>query len=88
MVLVPFSSFDKEERKSNFRANLSDNYFTNRQDRYVLFNDSKSLADFFDNLVKTVGNFSFKMKHDNTLTLPDDESVHPFTGESSVSAQS
>ncbi|XP_046352189.2 CDP-diacylglycerol--glycerol-3-phosphate 3-phosphatidyltransferase, mitochondrial-like isoform X1 [Haliotis rufescens] len=60
-------------------ANLSDNYFTNRQDRYVLFNDSKSLADFFDNLVKTVGNFSFKMNHDNTLTLPDDESVHPFT---------
>ncbi|XP_046579098.1 CDP-diacylglycerol--glycerol-3-phosphate 3-phosphatidyltransferase, mitochondrial-like isoform X1 [Haliotis rubra] len=59
-------------------ANLSDNYFTNRQDRYVLFNDSKSLADFFDNLVKTVGNLSFKMKHDNTLALADEESIHPF----------
>ncbi|PIO55992.1 phospholipase D domain protein, partial [Teladorsagia circumcincta] len=31
-------------------ANLSDNYFVNRQDRYVVF-ENKELADFFHNIV-------------------------------------
>ncbi len=35
-------------------ANLSDTYFTNRQDRYILFKRSPALADFFASLMNAL----------------------------------
>ncbi|CAB1338588.1 unnamed protein product [Coregonus sp. 'balchen'] len=39
-------------------ANLSDSYFTNRQDRYVLLENCWEVADFFSDLVGAVGDVS------------------------------
>ncbi|XP_050391449.1 CDP-diacylglycerol--glycerol-3-phosphate 3-phosphatidyltransferase, mitochondrial [Patella vulgata] len=59
-------------------ANLSDNYFVNRQDRYILFNECGDLADFFDKMIQTVSKFSFQLKPDNSVTLHPNWSLHPF----------
>lgn len=61
-------------------ANLSENYFTNRQDRYILFSDCKRMADFFHELVKAVASFSFSLQPDDTLKLHKMCSVHPYKG--------
>ncbi|XP_076461588.1 CDP-diacylglycerol--glycerol-3-phosphate 3-phosphatidyltransferase, mitochondrial-like [Babylonia areolata] len=61
-------------------ANLSNDYFTNRQDRYILFNDCKDMADFFDELVKTVASFSFQLQKDDTLQLHSTWETHPYLG--------
>lgn len=38
-------------------ANLSEDYFVDRQDRYWIFNDCKDLADYFEDIVGTyIGN--------------------------------
>lgn len=42
-------------------ANLSNDYFTNRQDRYIMIKDKK-LADFYSNFVLKVQEFSFQVK--------------------------
>ena len=42
-------------------ANLSHDYFTNRQDRYVLVRDCERLADFFEALVDAINEFSFRV---------------------------
>ena len=50
-------------------ANLSENYFTNRQDRYFLIRaqfsltlgDCEVLADYFTDLIQTIGTFSYVM---------------------------
>ena len=45
--------------KPNFRrANLSNDYFTNRQDRYHLFS-SKDITDYFFRLHETISRLSF-----------------------------
>lgn len=62
------------------RANLSDQYFTNRQDRYIVFQDCKHLCDFFDKLVSTVSSMSFLLKPDNSVTLHPGWSIHPSEG--------
>nr|CAG4635554.1 EOG090X08SX [Artemia franciscana] len=46
-------------------ANLSEDYFTNRQDRYVLLEDCEELADFYDDLVEIVSTFSFQLDSDD-----------------------
>ncbi|KAJ1823096.1 CDP-diacylglycerol--glycerol-3-phosphate 3-phosphatidyltransferase [Coemansia sp. RSA 2599] len=42
-------------------ANLSRDYFTNRQDRYMKISD-RALTDYFAQLVDTIGGFSFELK--------------------------
>lgn len=37
-------------------ANLSHDYFTNRQDRYMIIRQSPLLANYFDDLLNTVTN--------------------------------
>lgn len=59
-------------------ANLCQDYFTNRQDRYFEIKD-KVLADFYDGLVSKVQQFSFKMDADNNLEMMQGWS-HPFKG--------
>ena len=63
-----------------FSANLSDSYFTNRQDRYILFHQSKELSDFFVRLVQTVASISFSLVPGGELVLPSDLACHPFEG--------
>ena len=61
------------------RANLSNDYFTNRQDRYIYIKNSPNVADYFDDLVKTVSNFSLQLHDNNTTTLDTKRfSAHPY----------
>lgn len=65
--------FDNEVILSG--ANLSSDYFTNRQDRYYVFKSS-SLADFYHNIQKTIGLLSYKVNYSEnksnfTLLWPD-----------------
>jgi CDP-diacylglycerol--glycerol-3-phosphate 3-phosphatidyltransferase len=52
-------------------ANLSNDYFTNRQDRYMEFTNHSPLADYFASLLDTVGSYSFLASAtDTTSTNP------------------
>jgi CDP-diacylglycerol--glycerol-3-phosphate 3-phosphatidyltransferase len=50
-------------------ANLNDDYFKNRQDRYVSF-ASSTLSQYFDELIGLVSSFSFKGTHDGLQSPP------------------
>ncbi|XP_050295706.1 CDP-diacylglycerol--glycerol-3-phosphate 3-phosphatidyltransferase, mitochondrial isoform X2 [Anthonomus grandis grandis] len=50
-------------------ANLSNDYFTNRQDRYMLIKDKK-LTDFYCELVTNVESFCLKMDEEDNLSFP------------------
>ncbi|MGH0121562.1 UNVERIFIED_CONTAM: hypothetical protein FKN15_040689 [Acipenser sinensis] len=60
-------------------ANLSDSYFTNRQDRYILLRDCAELADFFSELVGAVGDVSLQLQPDDTVQVKEGM-VHPYKG--------
>ncbi|XP_040032951.2 CDP-diacylglycerol--glycerol-3-phosphate 3-phosphatidyltransferase, mitochondrial isoform X1 [Gasterosteus aculeatus] len=60
-------------------ANLSDSYFTNRQDRYVLLENCGEVADFFSDLVDAVGDVSLQLQPDDSVTMLDGM-VHPYNG--------
>lgn len=61
-------------------ANLSNDYFTNRQDRYVMIED-KNLANFYHNLVGKVQEFSLKVNHKNEVELHQDWNLLPYDGD-------
>ncbi|KAG8129169.1 hypothetical protein E2320_015837, partial [Naja naja] len=61
-------------------ANLSDSYFSNRQDRYVFLQDSPEIADFFTELVNAVGDVSLQLQQDDTVKIIDGM-VHPYKGD-------
>ena len=50
------------------RANLSHDYFTNRQDRYIEFKNHPALADYWHSLLRTVGSYSFRALATDTST--------------------
>ncbi|OAD53141.1 CDP-diacylglycerol--glycerol-3-phosphate 3-phosphatidyltransferase, mitochondrial [Eufriesea mexicana] len=58
-------------------ANLSNDYFTNRQDRYFLIENCEELCDFYDELVQRVGKFSFVLQPDGTALLNSAMQVNP-----------
>ncbi|XP_077594640.1 CDP-diacylglycerol--glycerol-3-phosphate 3-phosphatidyltransferase, mitochondrial isoform X1 [Stigmatopora nigra] len=60
-------------------ANLSESYFSNRQDRYVLLEDCGQLADFFSELVDAVGDVSLQLASDDSVAMRDGM-VHPYQG--------
>lgn len=60
-------------------ANLSNDYFTNRQDRYYLIKD-KSLTDFYCRLVKKVQSFSLCLDRNDNLTLHRGWNHLPYKG--------
>ncbi|KAM3859650.1 CDP-diacylglycerol--glycerol-3-phosphate 3-phosphatidyltransferase, mitochondrial [Diretmus argenteus] len=60
-------------------ANLSDSYFTNRQDRYVLLDNCGDMADFFSELVGAVGDASLQLQPDDSVTMLEGM-VHPYKG--------
>ncbi|XP_049855957.1 CDP-diacylglycerol--glycerol-3-phosphate 3-phosphatidyltransferase, mitochondrial-like isoform X1 [Schistocerca gregaria] len=61
-------------------ANLSNDYFTNRQDRYILVEDCRPLADFYDDLVERVSEFSLQLWPGNRIQLHHKWNIHPFKG--------
>ncbi|CAL8303158.1 unnamed protein product [Lota lota] len=60
-------------------ANLSDSYFTNRQDRYVLLENCQEVADFFASLVGAVGDVSLQLHPDDSVSMLEGK-VHPYNG--------
>ncbi|KAJ8318716.1 hypothetical protein KUTeg_003807, partial [Tegillarca granosa] len=68
-------------------ANLSDSYFTNRQDRYILFDNCKEVADFFTDMIKTVSSFSFTLDSNNEVNISDTSSIHPYKDKSCVGSE-
>lgn len=63
-----------------YRANLSTDYFTNRQDRYFLIEDCKDLADFYDGLINQVSDFSLQLDGNDTAALKPEWNIHPSDG--------
>ncbi|XP_001605516.1 CDP-diacylglycerol--glycerol-3-phosphate 3-phosphatidyltransferase, mitochondrial [Nasonia vitripennis] len=59
-------------------ANLSNDYFKNRQDRYFMLEDCKELCDFYCSLVEKVSEFSFQLESDGSTRFSDKISSHPF----------
>lgn len=63
--------------KHDCRANLSRDYFVDRQDRYFLFKDSKELADFFAAVVGLTLSHSFTLNVDGSTTQPSALTADP-----------
>ncbi|XP_044759733.1 CDP-diacylglycerol--glycerol-3-phosphate 3-phosphatidyltransferase, mitochondrial [Coccinella septempunctata] len=61
-------------------ANLSNDYFTNRQDRYFLIKDKK-ICNFYSGLIQRVQMFSFAMDSNNNINLNSKWQVSPFEGD-------
>jgi len=62
-------------------ANLSSDYFTNRQDRYVLIEDCKPLADFYEKFVGKISQFSLNMNENQSFQVDKSKfSSHPYEG--------
>ena len=62
------------------RANLSADYFTNRQDRYIEIKNCPQLANYFHGLVSTVRSFSLHLQPDNSTKMSKDFPVYPTEG--------
>lgn len=60
-------------------ANLSNDYFTNRQDRYILIED-KPLADFYAQFIERVQEFSLAVSSDSTEGLHRNWRILPYEG--------
>ncbi|KAH8331261.1 hypothetical protein KR067_013316, partial [Drosophila pandora] len=60
-------------------ANLSNDYFTNRQDRYILIED-KPLADFYAQFIERVQEFSLAVGPDSSEGLHRNWRILPYEG--------
>lgn len=60
-------------------ANLSNDYFTNRQDRYILIEDQR-LSNFFAELVRNVQEFSLQVQENSDVDLHSKWTVSPYKG--------
>lgn len=52
-----------------YRANLSGDYFSNRQDRYIEFLSNPPLANYFTHLLRTISSYSFRVTATDTTSL-------------------
>ena len=59
---------------------MSNDYFTNRQDRYIVFENCSELCDYFHDLTKTIASFSMQLQTDDSVTLSKEFSEHPYKG--------
>ena len=50
-------------------SNLSENYFTEREDRWILFKNNPELADYCDDLANSLIDFSYQMTDDGKLAV-------------------
>lgn len=60
-------------------ANLSNDYFTNRQDRYFVIKD-RELSNFYCGLVSLVQSFSLVLDKNDNLTLQEGWTHSPYKG--------
>lgn len=60
-------------------ANLSNDYFTNRQDRYIMITD-KNISDFYAKLIEKVQDFSLQVSSNGEFTLHSNGSSLPYKG--------
>ncbi|XP_012534215.1 CDP-diacylglycerol--glycerol-3-phosphate 3-phosphatidyltransferase, mitochondrial [Monomorium pharaonis] len=67
-------------------ANLSNDYFTNRQDRYFIIEDCEELCNFYNKLIEKVMEFSFLLQPDGNTSLNPTVS-HPYKGSGRVFTQ-
>ncbi|XP_004226539.2 CDP-diacylglycerol--glycerol-3-phosphate 3-phosphatidyltransferase, mitochondrial isoform X2 [Ciona intestinalis] len=58
-------------------ANLSDQYFKNRQDRYYKIKGSKNLADYFQGIIKSISLFSYHLQTDGSLVFSPSCAYNP-----------
>lgn len=58
------------------RANMTEEYFTDRQDRYMLVPRCKAMADFCDGLITKLCSVSLRLTLDDTLESP--AHLHPY----------
>ncbi|XP_053688244.1 CDP-diacylglycerol--glycerol-3-phosphate 3-phosphatidyltransferase, mitochondrial isoform X2 [Sabethes cyaneus] len=58
-------------------ANLSNDYFTNRQDRYIMIED-RNLADFYANLIGKVQEFSLRINRNGATKLHEKWNMLPY----------
>lgn len=59
------------------RANLSHDYFTNRQDRYIVISDCAPLADFYSGLIDRLSEVSLGLSNQDSLA-PRTPHLHPY----------
>ena len=59
------------------RANLSNDYFTNRQDRYIIFKSCANFADKMASLHHIISQHSFVMKADGSIDTPPATPTNP-----------
>eukprot|EP00093_Oithona_nana_P000709 00709.XXX_2912_1829_1 [CDS] Oithona nana genome sequencing. len=63
-------------------ANLSQDYFTNRQDRYIVIEDCAPLATFCEELVRKISQFSLHLKKDGSFQVCQEwKGGHPVEGD-------
>ena len=62
-------------------ANLSGDYFTNRQDRYVVIEGCSELADYYEGLVDSVASFSLVMDKEEKFETEKELVNHPHEGQ-------
>jgi CDP-diacylglycerol---glycerol-3-phosphate 3-phosphatidyltransferase len=63
------------------RANLSNDYFVNRQDRYIVISNARELCNFFENVIDSICFFSFKVNANGEVEyLNENLHQHPFLG--------
>lgn len=63
-------------------ANLSDWYFIDRQDRYILFKNEKEVTDYYHTLINTISTFSYHQKLDGIHEPKFDGKFENFANES------
>jgi len=61
-------------------ANLSKDYFTNRQDRYILVENCKELSDYYEDLIDNISEFSFKLNKNGEFTTSSNFRNLSFSG--------
>nr|CAD2191651.1 unnamed protein product [Meloidogyne enterolobii] len=61
-------------------ANLSDQYFDNRQDRYLVVENCPRMADFFHSISTIMSKHSMQLDKFGKLNFSGSASIHPFTG--------
>lgn len=66
MIGLLFCNFVPIQCSLLYSANLNKSYFTDRQDRYLLFSSAPELSNYCFDFLKTVSSFSFKLLPSST----------------------
>ncbi|RUS19944.1 hypothetical protein BC937DRAFT_86683 [Endogone sp. FLAS-F59071] len=59
--LMHIKVFGFDDRVLLSGANINHDYFTDRQDRYIAFDNAPALSDYYVDLIRTVSSFSYQL---------------------------